>query len=287
MFNKRLCASLAAALTLAACGGGDDNKLSREYGLLLLVNGSQVIGDKTLVKKTLDRTNSGANFETCLQTVKDSGGNQIQVPLYDNYEEMGGENSEYCNGTQEYVSSIIVFQARFINNTFDPMSISYRGAGIEIRIYDENNVEVWNSIVAQDMAFQLNNLAPFDPFVEYTQVLPAGQSYPSRDYGDVTYFFAGNRNYADSDLNSATYNLEDDFVGLGWIPGDPDASSCVPAKLQPGVEEWESGKTRLYQKPQCQSIPLPVGRYRVLVEYSFTPYIPPVEFYINLEAEPT
>jgi hypothetical protein len=287
MFNKRLCASLAAALTLAACGGGDDNKLSREYGLLLLVNGSQVIGDKTLVKKTLDRTNSGANFETCLQTVKDSGGNQIQVPLYDNYEEMGGENSEYCNGTRVNASSTIAFQARFINNTFDPMTISYRGMGLEIRVYDENEVEVWNSIVAQDVALQAANYPPFDPFAEYTAVLAAGESYPNQRNFAITYYFFGDRNYADSDLNSATYNLEDDLVGLGWVSGDPGASSCEPAKLQPGVEEWESGKTRLYQKPQCQSIPLPVGRYRVLVEYSFTPYIPPVEFYINLEAEPT
>lgn len=287
MFNKRLCASLAAALTLAACGGGDDNKLSREYGLLLLVNGSQVITDKTLVKKTLDRTNSGTSFETCLQSVKDSGGNQIQVPLYDNYEELGGESSEYCNGTRVNAASTITIQARFINNTFDPLSISYRGVGVEIRVYNEDDVEVWNSIVAQDIALQANNLEPFDPFAEYTQVLAAGDSYPNQRSFPVTFYFFGDGNYSDSDLNSATYSLEDDFVGLGWIPGDPDASSCVPAKLQPGVEEWETGKTRLYQKPLCQTIPLPVGRYRVSVVYSFTPYIPPVEFYVNLEAEPT
>lgn len=287
MLNKKLCASLAAALTLTACGGGDDNKLSREYGMILLVNGSRVIADKTLVKKTLNRTNSGTSFENCLQTVTDSGNNQIQVPLYDNYEALGGESSEYCDGTRVNVASTLTFQARFINNTYQSMPISYRGVGMEIRVYDEDGVEVWNSIVAQDIAFQSSDLEPFDPFAEYSRVLAPGESYPKQSNYAITYYFFGDRNYADHDLNSATYDLENDFVALGWVPGDPDASSCVPAKLQSGVTEWEAGKTRRYQKPLCQTTPLPVGRYRVRVEYSFTPYIEPVEFYIDLEPEPT
>jgi hypothetical protein len=311
MFNKRLFAVISVSLLLAACGGGggDEKALSREPGVLLLVNGAESIADRTMDKKTIVRDDKlNKNLEICLQDVVNADSVTVQIPYYDNYEDMGGEASEYCDGRQEIVTMVIgsgsqktettaiAFQVRFLNSAYNDMTLTYRGVGVEIRIYDESDVEVWNSIVAQDLAYQANGLAPFDSNATHSEVLKSQFSYPSQKNFAITYYFFGIQNYSDFDQDPSTYLLEDDFVGLGWVAGDRNhsQSDCEPFKAQPGTVVEELGttttiddRTRLYQKPLCQPEPLPPGRYRVVVEYSFTPAVDPVEFFITIKPEST
>lgn len=312
MFNKRLFAVISVSLLLAACGGsdGDEKEPSRDPGVLLLVNGSEDVSDRTMDKKTIIRDDKlYKNLEMCLQDVVNDDRVTVQIPYYDNYEDMGGEAWEYCDGRQEIVTMVIgngsqqtettaiAFQVRFLNSTYDDMTITYRGRGVEIRIYDESDIEVWNSIVAQDISDQASGLAPFDPNATYTKVLKPQFSYPEqlREFA-ITYYFFGIQNYADYDQDPSTYLLEDDFVGLGWIAGDRahSQSDCEPFKAKPGTVVEELGTattrddvTRLYKNPLCQPEPLPPGRYRVVIEYSFTPAVDPVEFFITINPEST
>jgi hypothetical protein len=292
MFNKRLCASLAAALTLAACGGGDDNKLSREYGLLLLVNGSQVITDRTLTQIHYDREDR-PSLEDCLFTAKNANLIDIEVPIYDNYETLGGEASPYCDGEQVAVTQGLVFQIRFYNNTYDDLPITFRGAGVEVRIYNESDEEVWNSLIVDSTTSFRYGLGTFDPFKTNALTLKAQEAYPVQRNTPLGYLFSGERNYADSDQDPTTYNYEADLQAVGWNNSNPSQSQCELAlELKAGtrVDDMDTPTdpsddvTRPYQKPFCQTNPLPPGLYRVRVEYSFTPYIEPVEFYVNLVA---
>lgn len=292
MIKRRVFAALSASLLLSACGGdgGDDREPSREYGMLLQINGSTTISDKTITHKTLTRENYSSTLEDCLQTRTLTDGTSVEVPLYDNYESIGSETSDYCDGTLEYVDSTLVIQARFINNTYEEMPITYRGVGVEVRIYDENEVEVWNSIIAQDVANQSADLDPFDPFTTHSRTLTPGEAFPNQSNFPIGYTFVGNQNYDDFDNDPTTYQLENDFVGLGWQAGDLDhsASICEPAKQETGTTQWDPGnteRTRLYNKPLCQSVRLPAGEYRVRIEFSFTPVVDPVEFTVTINPE--
>ncbi len=291
MLNKRLFAMLTASLLLAACGGGDDNELSREYGVVLLVNGTDRIVDRTMQQVELTRDNAGDNYEDCLQTVTNDDAVAVEIPYYDNFEDMGGDDSDYCNGERLGVTSGITFQARFLNNTYDDMPITYRGVGVEIRIYDENDVEVWNSNISQSLSNDYYELDPFDPFTTQSRTLKAGEAFPSQKSYAITYYFLGDGNYADSDSDPATYNLEDDYQALGWNTVEPSESQCELSRLQDGIvvedldtATTEDDRTRAYQKPICQTEALPPGRYRVSIEYSFTPAVAPVEFFVTLVA---
>lgn len=288
MFNKRLCASLAAALTLAACGGGDDNKLSREYGLLLLVNGSQVITDRTLTQIHYDREDQ-PGLEDCLLTYKNANLIDVEEPIYDNYETLGGEASPYCDGEAVAVTQGLVFQIRFYNNTYDDLPITFRGAGVEVRIYNESDEEVWSSLIVDSLRY---GLSTFDPFKTQSLTLKAQEAYPVQQNTPLRYDFYGVRIYADYDQDPATYNFESDFQAVGWNNSNPSQSQCVLGEKKAGtvVDDMDTPAdpsddvTRPYQMPGCQFNPLPPGLYRVRVEYSFTPYIEPVEFYVNLVA---
>lgn len=293
MFNKRLFSVAFLSLSLAACGGGKDKELSREYGLILQVNSSTQIGNIERSQVDVNRENPsyGANFEACTKTVKNADGIDVQVPIYDNTEQLTGELAAYCDGTRRVMQGAVTMQARFLNNTFDPMSISYTGTGIEIRIYAEDGSEVWNSLVAQGLANAYNKLEPFDPFAHHDLILQPGQAFPSQTNYPITYIFTGDSNYQDADGNPATFDLLQDFSALGWNSADSSLSQCEPAVLQAGTTLEDMGtvnpsddKTRDYQKPLCQTQALAPGKYTVKVTYSFTPAIDPVTFDITINA---
>lgn len=292
MSTRRVFAALLGSLLLTACGGGGDNdhNLSREYGLLLQVDGSTTISDKVLTQQTLTRENYNQGFEVCVENRIRSDGTTVQVPVYDNFEEI--ENSDYCDGERLHVERALSLQARFINNTFEPLPISFRGVGIEIRIYAVDSEEapdgeeVWNSIIAQDLGVRLAGQDPFDPDAEQSLVLGPGQAYPSQSQFALGYTFNGDRNYRAADPDN--YNFEQDFAGLGWNSADPEASECT-LRQTIGTTGWDAAdpnRTRRYNKPLCQTESLPAGLYRVRIDYSFTPAVEPVMFHVRLDPEP-
>lgn len=289
MNKKRILTVLSASLLLAACGGdGDEKELSREYGVVLQINGSTNISNKSITKVTLNRDNAGEDFEDCLQEIRDSNNTVIgTVPYYDNYEALGGESSAYCDGTRVNVTSNVTFQIRFLNNTYEEMPITYKGVGVEIRVYDESDVEVWNSIIVQDLSNQFYEQGVFDPEATFSRTLKAGEAFPNQRNFPISYTFTGDGNYADN-IDPGVYLLEEDFQALEWVQGDYDhsQSGCEPFNQQPGSTlDTQFNVTRRYNKPICQTIPLPAGQYRVRIEYSFTPAVDPVEFYITLNPE--
>lgn len=289
MSKRRVFATLSVSLLLAACGGGgDNNELSREYGMMLQVDGSMNISDKTLTQRTLTRENYDSRLEVCVRDRIRTDGTEVSVPEYDNYEEIGEESSDYCDGEREHVARGLAFQARFINNTYDPLPISYKGVGIEIRIYKVDSVdaedgdEVWNSIIAQDLGNRISGGEPFDPYAEHSITLKAGQSFPSQSNFAIGYTFNGDSNYRQG-ASPDVYDFDANFVGLGWDDGD-----CTLEQVA-GTTGWDpldATRTRPYNKPLCQTRPLDPGLYRVKIDFSFTPAIDPVMFHVTLEEEP-
>lgn len=286
MLKKRVFAVMALSAALAACGGSKDDKLSRESGVALWVNNSTKIVNQSITKLNLTVDNAGSSFEKCTETRTNSDNYSLEVDLYDNKASL---DAQYCDQERESVATYIKFQSRFVNNTLEEMPITFKGVGVEIRIYDNGGDEVWNSIISQDVANQADDLDAFDPFASYSVTLKAGETFPNQNFFPTTYYFIGDRNYQDYDSDPGTYDLDYDYYDIerDLNPGlDVTQRKCAIAKLEDGETVFDPvnfpGETIRYKRPLCQTVPLPVGTYHVVVEYSFTPAQPSVEFDITI-----
>lgn len=282
MFKKRAFALVAVSALLAACGSDDRNELSQESGVFLSINNSTTIRNFTINQFLADTSNQGTNFELCYRTVTNPDNSTSQVALYDNVATL---DPGYCDQERLFVTGSIVFSTRFINNTLNDMPITFQGTGVSIHISREQTGEVvWSSYIDRDLASQRAGLGAFDPFETHTTVLGPAESFPPVELFAESYAFYGDSNYSDALGSADAYNLEDYFVGLGWVQGDRDhdLSDCEPVTV---VDVDPANDVA--DKPLCQTVALEPGDYRVRVEYSFTPAQPPVEFMVTINPPST
>lgn len=258
MSSKRLFALAIVCSWLAGCGGSNENEKGTDPGVLLLVNGSQ---DVSLIETTVyERTNTNfsANLELCANPT-------TSVPYYDNYADITADGQDdYCDQSQFVINPAITVRVSYINSTYDPLPLSFTGVGVVIKVYDNTDALVWNSDMYLYQAYRLAGLDDYDPTAVSTTTLGPQDTYPPARNGTyLTFTYLGEGNFNDAlgeDLVAGSELDQTNFL----LP-----SLCSPFELVESTSE----DGELYEKPLCQSIPLPVGTYRMEITTNFNDQI--------------
>ena len=205
------------------------------------------------------------------------------APTYDNYASITG--TEYCDGTRETITPLVLFQVSYINSTYEPLTVSYTGMGFTIKIYNSSNQEVWNSDAAEYLSHKQYKLDDYDPTATHTVTVDAQDTLPSyKIYGTsyTAFYFAGAQNFNDGiageDLVPASADQQ--LALLHYVSGDPTNSLC-------NLAAEDTNSNNITDKPICQTIPMAPGAYKAVATFNFNGDIQTRTVYINLAAAAT
>ena len=260
---------------LVSCGGGtkSDNLSGREPGILFKVNGVEV-ANETTVNAQYYSADLSQSIENCGTST---------APTYDNYASITG--TEYCDGTRETITPLVLFQVSYINSTYEPLTVSYTGMGFTIKIYNSSNQEVWNSDAAEYLSHKQYKLDDYDPTATHTVTVDAQDTLPSyKIYGTsyTAFYFAGAQNFNDGiageDLVPASADQQ--LALLHYVSGDPTNSLC-------NLAAEDTNSNNITDKPICQTIPMAPGAYKAVATFNFNGDIQTRTVYINLAAAAT
>lgn len=262
MSSKRLFALAIVCSWLAGCGGSNEKEKGSDPGMLLLVNGSQ---DVSLIETAVyerTATNYSSSLELCANPT-------TGVPYYDNYADITADGQDdYCDQSLFVINPAITVRVSYINSTYDPLPLSYTGVGVVIKVFEridpDTEVVVWNSDMYLYQAYRLAGLDDYDPTQVSTITLGPQETYPSAENGTyLTFTFLGDGNFNDA--------LGEDLV----VGSELDQTNFLLPSLCSPFEQVESSSENgeRYEKPLCQSIPLPVGTYRMEITTNFNDQI--------------
>lgn len=253
-----LCAVLP--VFLVSCGGGtkSDGVSGREPGVLILVNGKENVDSITATEYEATRDNTSSSLELCI-----SGG----VELYDNYADITDPaHDEYCDGSQFVTNPYITFQISYINSTYDPITLTYTGVGVTIKIYNSSNEEVWNSDTSLYLGNKLNGYDDYDPTARHEIVLGAQQAFPNQVGGLINarkFSFTADSNFT----NSIANDPKGDFNPLAY--GEQQLNLLYYTDGYCQLDLADVNSNGYLDKPICQNIHLGPDTYTAEITTNF------------------
>lgn len=246
---NRLLLAAALPVVLVACGGGGDSEeqqaaLAAKSGPLYRINGQM---NPTLVEIQQVEV-SDDSLENC-----DTDNKSVVEAL---------DGGIYCDHKWDYAS--FVFQWAFVNNSLEPLPLTFTGTGVTVRIKTLTGEEVWTSDAYFDVLKRISgDTAGFDPAAITTKVLAPAENEPSqRTYSPNGYVFnfAVFQNYSDPDPNSDVFDpnsvIAEPAGQCSWNPEDlvePDPLN--PVKKRDVIS--------------CQSPPITPGTYILEIDFSY------------------